>query len=68
MRSPAPPGKDSEAGDVKALACCAVEGWVVRESISTCERGIDVRVDRKSYLNRDLYEQRSGGAGWQSAT
>ena len=28
-----PPGKDKEEGDVKAFACCAVEGWVVRVSI-----------------------------------
>lgn len=37
VRSPAPPGKDSEFGDVKALACCAVDGWVVSDSIVTCE-------------------------------
>ena len=28
-----PPGKDKEAGEVKAVACCAVEGWVVRVSM-----------------------------------
>lgn len=37
VRSPAPPGNDREAGDVKALACCAVDGWVVSDSIVTCE-------------------------------
>ena len=31
--SPAPPGNDSEAGEVKALACCAVEGCVVSDSM-----------------------------------
>lgn len=30
------PGNDREAGDVKALACCALDGWVVSESIVTC--------------------------------
>lgn len=35
VKSPAPPGKEREAGDVKARACCALEGWVVRESIVT---------------------------------
>lgn len=33
VRSPAPPGKDRDAGEVNALACCAVDGWVVRLSI-----------------------------------
>lgn len=33
VRSPAPPGNDKEAGEVKALACCAVDGWVVSVSI-----------------------------------
>ena len=33
VRSAAPPGYDREAGDVKAFACCAVEGCVVRVSI-----------------------------------
>jgi len=26
VRSPAPPGKDSDDGEVKAFACCAVDG------------------------------------------
>lgn len=34
VRSPAPPGKDKLAGEVKAEAWIAVEGWVLRESIS----------------------------------
>lgn len=29
----APPGNDSDAGDVKAFACCAVAGCVVSESM-----------------------------------
>lgn len=33
VRSPAPPGKESEEGEVNARACCALDGWVVRESI-----------------------------------
>jgi hypothetical protein len=33
VRSPAPPGKESEAGEVKALACIAVEGWEFRDSL-----------------------------------
>lgn len=33
VKSPAPPGKDKDAGDVNAFACCAVDGWVVRESM-----------------------------------
>lgn len=33
VRSPAPPGKEREDGEVKARACCALEGWVVRESM-----------------------------------
>jgi hypothetical protein len=33
VNSPAPPGKDSDAGPVKALACSAVLGCVVSESI-----------------------------------
>lgn len=33
VRSPAPPGKESEEGEVKARAWCALDGWVVRESI-----------------------------------
>lgn len=33
MRSPAPPGNDREEVEVKALACSAVDGWVVRDSI-----------------------------------
>lgn len=33
VKSPAPPGKDSDEVAVKARACCALEGWVVRESI-----------------------------------
>lgn len=37
VKSPAPPGKDRELGAVKALACCAVEGCVVKESIETAD-------------------------------
>jgi hypothetical protein len=33
VRSPAPPGKESEEGEVKARACCAFDGWVVSESM-----------------------------------
>lgn len=33
VRPPAPPGKESEDGEVNARACCALDGWVVRESI-----------------------------------
>ena len=33
VKSPAPPGKDNEPGEVKAVAWVAVEGWVVRVSI-----------------------------------
>jgi hypothetical protein len=33
VKSPAPPGKDNDAGEVKALACCAVDGCVVSESM-----------------------------------
>lgn len=33
VKSPAPPGNDNEAGEVKAVACSAVDGWVVRVSI-----------------------------------
>jgi hypothetical protein len=32
---PAPPGKDREAGEVKALAWCALDGWVVSVSMVT---------------------------------
>lgn len=31
--SPAPPGNERDAGEVNALACRAVAGWVVRESM-----------------------------------
>ena len=34
VKSPAPPGNDKEAGDVNAFACCAVEGWVVSDSMT----------------------------------
>ena len=37
VNSPAPPGKDKEAGEVKAVACCAVDGCVVRVSILAIE-------------------------------
>ena len=37
VNSPAPPGKDKEAGEVKAVACCAVDGCVVRVSILAVE-------------------------------
>lgn len=30
---PATPGKERDEGEVKARACCALDGWVVRESI-----------------------------------
>jgi hypothetical protein len=33
VNSPAPPGKDSEPGAMKDLACCAFEGWVASESM-----------------------------------
>lgn len=49
VKSPAPPGKDRDAGEVKALACWAVEGWVVRESIWT-----DVRKTRTVFNDRSL--------------
>ena len=38
VSSPAPPGKDKEAGEVKAVACCAVDGCVVRVSILAIEK------------------------------
>ena len=34
VRSPAPPGKDSDEGEVNAFACCAVDGWVWRVSMT----------------------------------
>ena len=33
VKSPAPPGKESEEGEVKARACCAFDGCVVSESM-----------------------------------
>ena len=35
VRSPAPPGNDRDAGEVKALACCAVDGCELSESMLT---------------------------------
>ena len=37
VSSPAPPGKDNEAGEVKAVACCAVDGCVVSVSMLAIE-------------------------------
>ena len=37
VSSPAPPGKDNEAGEVKAVACCAVDGCVVSVSMLATE-------------------------------
>ena len=34
VSSPAPPGKDSEPGAMKDLACCAFAGWVASESMA----------------------------------
>ena len=57
VKSPAPPGKEREAGEVKALACWAVEGWVVRESIWT-----DVRA-RLELLFKDRFCSRGESRG-----
>ena len=35
VKSEETPGNDREAGEVKALACCGLAGWVVSESIVT---------------------------------
>jgi hypothetical protein len=35
VRSPAPPGKERDWGDVKAFACSAVDGWELRDSITS---------------------------------
>ena len=58
VRSPAPPGKDSDDVAVKARACCALEGWVVRESIlmeySSCDKKIKMELSKRDVsLNRE---------------
>lgn len=53
VKSPAPPGNDNEAGEVKAVACCAVDGCVVRVSILNRLQEIDG--DRAiTYCNREM--------------
>lgn len=49
VRSPAPPGNERDAGEVKAFACCAFEGWVVRLSMIAV-------FFRQGYLDVELLE------------
>lgn len=50
--SPAPPGYDKDVGAVKALACSAVDGCVVSESIFTINELL--RCIRLDLVDRDL--------------
>ena len=45
VRSPAPPGKESDAGDVKAFACIAVDGWEFKDSLRVSMVAVVLAVD-----------------------
>lgn len=41
----APPGNDSDAGEVNAVACCALDGWVVRVSMLIIESYVMIELE-----------------------